>query len=564
MESPSSHKVPTMAVPSHGAVAAHFITFLSRYHRALWTVILYAATLGLLGLVTPVAVQALVNSAAFGTLLQPLLVLTLLVLAVLVVMGIIKGLKTYAVEVLQRRMFADGVARLAYVFPKRMAEPSSTDLTHRYFELFTLQKAASSLLLGAVDAVLAALVGLLVLGFYHPYLLAFDAALVVAMGITVLGLGRGGVTTALEESQAKYALASFLADVEQAPTTYRHRTGEAHAHRELDGLCGEYLSARSNHFRVVFRQLAGALTTQALASAVVLGLGGYLVVARELTLGQLVSAELIVTAVVSAISDLGKHFETYYDLVVSVHKLDYALDLPTERELEVTRPAALVHGPLRLELKDVSLRAGSAALLTHANLRLAAGSRCQLSGRSGSGKTLLLQTLYGMGSTERGAITLSGIDLRDITPGELRERVAVVLGPELMPGSILQNVGMGRTDLGVGEVRALLDALGLTEELSHLPEGLDTRVGKGGLPLSHSQALRITVARAILQKPGLLAIDSDLLGMDNAALDITLGELARDEAPWTLLLVGDHPALAKHTQLHVRIANGTLQSGAHP
>ncbi|MFM2419414.1 MAG: hypothetical protein RL385_4137, partial [Pseudomonadota bacterium] len=278
MESPSSHKVPTMAVPSHGAVAAHFITFLGRYHRALWTVILYAATLGLLGLVTPVAVQALVNSAAFGTLLQPLLVLTLLVLAVLVVMGIIKGLKTYAVEILQRRMFADGVARLAYVFPKRMAQPSATDLTHRYFELFTLQKAASSLLLGAVDAVLAALVGLLVLGFYHPYLLAFDAALVIAMGITVFGLGRGGVTTALYESQAKYALASFLADVEQAPTTYRHRTGEAHAHRQLDGLCGDYLNARQHHFRVVFRQLAGALTTQALASAVVLGLGGYLVV----------------------------------------------------------------------------------------------------------------------------------------------------------------------------------------------------------------------------------------------------------------------------------------------
>jgi putative ABC transport system ATP-binding protein len=564
MESQSSHKMCTMAVPSHGAVSAHFIAFLGRHQRALWTVILYAACMGLLGLATPVAVQALVNSAAFGTLLQPLLVLTLLVLAVLVVMGIIKGLKTYAVEALQRRMFADGVARLAYVFPKRIAHAPDADLTHRYFELFTLQKASSSLLLGAVDAVLAALVGMLVLAFYHPYLLAFDAALVIAMGITVLGLGRGGVTTALDESQAKYAVASFLSDVEQAPTTYRHPTGEAHAHRLLDRLCGDYLRARGSHFRVVFRQLAGALTTQALASAVVLGLGGYLVVTRELTLGQLVSTELIVTAVVGAISDLGKHFETYYDLVVSVHKLDHALDLPTERELDGTRPPALVHGPLRLEFKDVTLCAGVKPLLTDANLRLAAGCRCQLSGHSGSGKTLLLQTLYGLGTAARGAITLSGIDLRDITPGELRERVAVVFGPELMPASILENVAMGRTGLGVGEVRALLDALGLTDELSHLPEGLDTPVGKGGLPLSRSQAMRITVARAMLQKPGLLAIDTDLLSMDAAALSVTLSQLTRGDAPWTLLLVGDHPALSEHTQLHVRIAKNTLLSGAHP
>jgi putative ABC transport system ATP-binding protein len=98
------------------------------------------------------------------------------------------------------------------------------------------------------------------------------------------------------------------------------------------------------------RQFVGALTTQTLASAGLLGLGGWLVIERELTLGQLVAAELIVTAVVSTFSDLGKHLESYYDLVTSVHKLNTLVQVPLESDEQAGGDDQVAEGAAELIL----------------------------------------------------------------------------------------------------------------------------------------------------------------------------------------------------------------------
>ncbi|MET0286550.1 MAG: ABC transporter ATP-binding protein [Polyangiales bacterium] len=543
---------------------SHFADFVRQHRDALWTVSLYAGATGLLSLATPIAVQALVNNTAFASVLQPIVVLAVLVFAVLIVLGVIKALKAWVVEVLQRRLYVDAVARMAYLLPRRdpNAAQALVEPTHRYFEIVSIQKACASLLLGGVDAVLAALVGLLVLAFYHPLLLAFDVGLILAIAFIVFVLGRGGVRTAVVESSAKYQVASFLSDVERMPLAFRDEQGERFAHERLDALTGAYLQARSTHYRVVLRQLIGALATQAIASATLLGLGGFLVMRGQLTLGQLVASELIVTAVVSALSDLGKHFETYYDLVAGVYKLDQVQHLPSERDRDEPGEQETGSGPAALSLVDVRLHVGTRALLDHASMELPAGARAILTGPPESGKSTLLELLYGMRQASSGAVLLDGVHTQELARAALRRRVAIVRGPELAAGTVLDNVRLGNPELGAGAIRTVLDQLGLLKDLEHLPNGLDTRVGNGGYPLSHSQALRLTLARAMVRRPGLFVLDADFSSMASAALEAVLKTLARPNAPWTLLIVGDAPALRAVSTHELCLADGRIAVGA--
>lgn len=571
MHDPSGHTSrprPRAHLDSQRTPLAHLESLLSLYRPYVWTVIIYAAFVGLLALATPVAVQALVNTAAFGTVLQPIVVLVVLLLAGLAFSGVLRALKAWVVEVVQRRMFLDAVARLAFLLPKLdLRATKSQGLAHPehlFFEVFTIQKSMASLLVGGVDVVLATVVGLAVLGFYHPMLLAFDVVLVLAMFGIVFGLGRGGTASSINESSAKYETASFLAEMLDKNGAFRHRAGRDYAQQRLDELAGAYLGARAAHFRVVLRQIIGALTTQATASAALLGLGGYLVVNRELTLGQLVAAELIVTVVVSSLGDLGKHLETYYDLVTSVYKLDGLLELPSELEPDegLTSEAK---GPAALTIRDLHLAFGASTIFDGASLTVEPGAQLLLLGAAESGKSTLLSLLFGALRADRGLIQLDGVDIRELSLDALRERVAVVAAAEIVPGTVIDNVLLGRRDIPVGRVRGLLDDMGLAQELWRLPQGFDTELGPGGLPLTNSQALRLTLARAMIRAPGLLAIDADLSAIDHDSLVRAMAVLTRKNAPWTLLVVGDYARSELPEARTILLRSGKLDdAGAAP
>src|SRR5690606_22201392 len=122
--------------------------------------------------------------------------------------------------------------------------------------------------------------------------------------------------------------------------------GPAYVAARADALTNEWLERRRRHWRVVFRQLTSALALQVFASAALLGLGGWLVLSRQLSLGQLVAAELIVTSVVAGVAKLGKSIESYYDLAAAADKLGHLIDL----ELVRTHGAALPPSRIGLDV----------------------------------------------------------------------------------------------------------------------------------------------------------------------------------------------------------------------
>ncbi len=538
----------------HPAPSQRLRKLLRQESSALWVVLVYAVFIGLLTLATPVAVQALVNQVTFGQLRQPLLVLTLLLFFVLLFSGGLRLLQTAAVEQLQQRLFVRLGSELSQLLPHvltaQWSKPPGVRLVSRFFEIITVQKSLSSLLLDGLALLLQSLIGLLVLGFYHPLLLGFDVLLLLAIVGIVIGLGRGAIKTAVLESRAKYQVADWLMELGTHSLTLRGAHGSSWAVSRADDLLVRYVLARRQNFAILRRQIVGALLLQALASATLLGLGGMLVILGQLTLGQLVAAELIVSMVVSGVLKFTKHMESYYDLLAGLDKLGYLDDLQPERSdgealLLPERPEVLMRG-VRVRDPDGELHIDE--------LHLQSGERGAIIGDKG--KRIVSELLYGLRSSEGGRIELGGVPVRALALASLRQQVALLHEDQasIVAGTVADNLRFAQPSVSLLQMRDALVAASLWDEVSALPLGLDTPLLSGAPGWSPSMRWRLVLTRLLLQKPKLVLID----GLHDTEWELT--PLLSMDAPWTLVWVSEagHPLLHRCTSVFV-VEQGVLR-----
>ena len=504
----------------------------------------FAVGVGLLSLATPLAVESLVTAVAFNRLYQQLVVLTFLLLGCLGFAAAMRALQTLVVEIIQQRLFVRVVADLAHRLPH--VEREATDLgygpetVNRFFDIVTVQKVVAQLLLDGIALILTTLASLVILAFYHPFLLGFDLVFLALMVIFVFLLGRGAIRTSIQESMAKYAVAGWLEDIARLPIAFKSERGMQLALERADGLCRRYLTMRKAHFRILFRQILFAVSLQALAGGALLGLGGWLVMSGQLTLGQLVAAELMVTTIAGSFAKLGKHLEGYYDLMASVNKLGMLFDVPIESprgeiQHRLTHPAAL-------RLSDLSYVYLSShhPVFSGLNVVLPPGDSLAVIGPPGSGKSTLAELLFALRKPTGGRIEWDGIDIRELELESLRDQIGFVQNLEIFEGTIVENLRAGRYELSLEEVRRALDQVGLLEEILELPEGMHTRLSRTGAPLSTTQLVRLMVARAIASRPRLLVIDQllDLLAPHERRE--LMRSLADRSNAWTFVVTTNH------------------------
>jgi putative ABC transport system ATP-binding protein len=551
-------KLPEAGRPSadHHPSPLQRLTALLYLERAdIGVALIYGAAIGVTSLAAPVGVQALVNSVAFGGMIQPLVVLTLLVLVALGLAAALRAMQAWVIERIQQRIFARVAVDLSRRLPRMRVEALDgaygPELVNRFFEVFTVQKGAATLLVDGASIALAVLVGTLVLAFYHPLLLGFDLALMVLI-VGVMVLGRRGVPTSIAESKAKYAVAAWLEEMARHPSAFRSEGGADFAEARADDLTRGYLGARRAHFRILFRQIVAALVVQALATAALLGVGGFLVMAGKITLGQLVAAELIVTAVVSGVAKLGKYLESYYDLCAAVDKLGHLGDLPIETGGKAKLPRQERGASVRL--RDISFGyEGDRAVLAGAHLEIASGAKVAVTGVNGSGKSTLADLVFGLRAPIRGRVEIDGLDLSDLDLASVRGQIALVRGVEIFEGTVAENVGMGRPGVSAADIRGALEAVGLADDSAALPAGLSTRLYTDGAGLSAGEARRLMLARALAGRPRLLILDESLDDLDPASRRAMAAALfVPREAPWSLLVTThNHEALRGCDEVHV-------------
>ncbi len=535
---------------------------LGNERRTLWIALIYSVVIGLLSLAAPVAVQSLVNTIAFGSSRQPLLVLTLLVLVALGFSTVMNAARAFVIEVMQRSIFArvasDVTWRLVRVRADAFDRFHGPELVNRFFDTVTVQKSAALLLIDGLSIVMQTTIGLLLLALYHPWLLAFDIFLVAAMLGIVFGLGRGAVHTSIKESKAKYAMEAWLEQIAAHLVTFKSAGGARLAFERSHDLLEDYLTYRAAHFRILIRQIVGAFALQALASAALLGIGGWLVINRQLTLGQLVASELVVTLMLSAFTKFGKQLEVFYDLSAAIDKLGDLVDLPLEdrgggAELAPAQAASVYLREAALHYSDAAQPA-----LAIDRLDLAAGARLGITGSHGAGKSTLADVLFGLRRLTGGVLLIDGRDSREVALDDWRAAVALVRHVELFPGTVAHNIRLG-SDVSDERINDALRVVGLLDELRALPAALHTVLQPHGRPLSHRQACRLMLARAIVQRPRLLIVDGLLDQLDRGSeREQLVAALFDVEAPWTLICMTEQPDLLARCSRVVRLHQGTV------
>lgn len=538
---------------------ARYLDLLKPERSDILVVVVLAIVIGLLTLSTPIAVEALVNTVAFGQLMQPVVVLALILFVFLGFSAAMRALQTYIVEIIQQRIFVRVSSDLAHRLPRVPREfwdsHHGPELINRFFDVVTVQKVTAQMLIDGFLLVLQALVGMTVIAFYHPLLLGFDVFLVVLVAGIVFVLGRRAVTTAIDESKSKYQTAAWLEELGRHPTAFRGRSQIRFAMDVADRHVTNYLINRRLHFRILLRQVIAALAVQAIASTVLLGLGGWLVIQGELTLGQLVAAELIVTVIIGSLAKIGKHVESYYDVAAAMDKLGHLFDMPiamTEGIELQRRDAGVSVNASPLDAKD-----GQGRAVATPALRLLPGEAVALIGGPATARRLLLESIAGLRTPVAGHVELDGFDVRRLRHESVLDQVAYVGGVEVFAGTIAENVHLGRPEASEERIRFALSDVNLLDEILDLPDGLATPIDTEGLLLSPDQQVRLMLARALAGNPRMLLIDEVLDGLPDDQLSIVASNLLASASRRTCLISTGRRDVAALCERVVDLSNGS-------
>ncbi|MFN7878150.1 MAG: ABC transporter transmembrane domain-containing protein [Pirellula sp.] len=518
---------------------------LNRFFRLLrvekndiWLLTIFGFVVGVLDLATPLAIEQMVTTIGFSSMAaQPLFWLALLLFGVLSLSAAIKALQYFVIEILQRRILVRIVGDLCERFPRldrsAIRGVHGPEMANRFFDVMSIQKATSTLLVEGLFLVIQTTTGMVLLAVYSPFLLLYDVVLVFCMTLLLLALGRNAIKTSIEESITKYKIAHWLQDVIGSPKAFQVHGAMDLVSDRANRFTVEYLSARRKHFIILIRQTLFALMLYAVALTSILSLGLWLVISKSLSVGQLVASVSVIALVVGAFAKVGKALESFYDLMASMDKVGHLLDLPT---LPPSRTMHAGIGPADVRIENIRIACPErAASLSIDALRIASGERFAICGGDQTAELLML-ALCGLSHPIEGLIEIGGVDSRDVNRFADGSMVSIASTPEIFHGSLQENVSLNRAAVSPADVRDALVKVGLWNEVLSMPNGVETILQTGGFPLSQSQAARLMIARAIAGKPRLLLIDGVLDVVSSEFRESIWAELKDRKQPWTLII----------------------------
>jgi len=474
----------------------------------------YGVAISLLSLATPISVQLLINSVANTALPAPLWTLAGLLLVLLLFVAGLSAMRFWVMALFERRFFARVVAeiteRAVHAQNPFFADQNRGDLFNRYFDLVVVQKAVPSLVIGAFTIILQSAVGLVITSFYHPFFLAFNALLILLVLAIWTIWSRGSIRSAVALSHAKHEAARWLESLGGSNGFYKSSRHLDFAMDRSEAVTATYVDRHERYFRYSFAQTVAFLLLYAFASAALLALGGNLILRGELSIGQLVAAELILSGVFYGVSQLGWYLDTLYDLIASAEELSLLFAIPQE-QAAATAGQAPGDGAVRLEAVEVE---GA-----RFDFSLAAGEQL-VTLADGGAERLLAMVLKRHIVPDRGLVTVGGADMATFDMYLLRSAVMVLDRPTIVEVTIREYLSLAAAaGSDPGGMLEVLDAVGLRERVAQFPHGLDTPLAASGYPLAIGEVVALKLASALLVRPRVLMLSQlcDLIPAERLA-----------------------------------------------
>lgn len=305
---------------------AAFIKRLVQQERSFYrTCFAYGTAVSLLSLAVPVAVQMVINTVANTAQELSLLIVCSLVVGMLSLASILYALQVYTMELFRRRFFARNVAEFTVLLtdckPNAPTRLDGNEMVKRFFEIMTAQSAIPNLVISSFALGLQTIMGLVLVAFYHPFILAFNLVFVTACLVVWRLWHRQALDAARSLAEVKYAVAGWFGQLANQ-TMPLPTSAHVPIWKKSNQLSYDYIEARRSFFGYSFAQTLGFLFIYIISSASLLGLGGWLVIDGQLTLGQLAASELVLSAVFIGITRIGYFLKSYYELCITAEKID--------------------------------------------------------------------------------------------------------------------------------------------------------------------------------------------------------------------------------------------------
>jgi ABC-type multidrug transport system fused ATPase/permease subunit len=307
-----------------------------------------------------------------------------------------------------------------------------------------------------------------------------------------------------------------------------------------------------------------------LGAVAVMGVGGWLLMRSQetggaFTLGDFISFFAYCTLVYEPVSRLNQLNQLLAAAKASSDRVFEILDHP----LEIESPAEPKPFPTGVpEVRYENVRYGypdRPAIMEGFNLTLPAGKVTALVGHTGAGKTTLANLLLRYYDVTSGAVTLGGVDVRELALTDLRSRIGLVAQePFLFNGTVADNLRLARPEAGDDELETALKAAAAWGFVEKLPDGIETEIGERGVRLSQGEKQRLTIARVILRNPPLVILDEATASVDTiteAAIQQALATLVEER---TTLVIAHRLSTVRRADQIVVLAHGRIvEKGTH-
>ncbi len=304
---------------------------------------------------------------------------------------------------------------------------------------------------------------------------------------------------------------------------------QEHNHQNFKGYVNRYyleMSLDAARVAALFTPVVDVLG--AIATAVVVYVGGRFVLGRAITPGVLIAFVLYINRFFDPIRDLSRRFDTLQSTMAGGERILELLNTPVEvqdaPDAQVMKP---ISGDVRFENVQFHYSDDPTLVLDGIDLHADAGQTVALVGETGAGKTTIIKLLTRFHDPTSGCIRVDGVDLRTVTQGSLRAQMGMVLqDPFLFNGTVKENILFGRLDASDADVISAAQAVGAHGFIMSLKNGYETAVEEGGATLSVGQRQLISFARALLANPRILILDEATSSVDTQTEQVIQRALA--------------------------------------
>ncbi|PWE54062.1 multidrug ABC transporter ATP-binding protein [Metarhizobium album] len=328
---------------------------------------------------------------------------------------------------------------------------------------------------------------------------------------------------------------------------------------------GNYRRTKLEAYRFMAASMSLNYFSMRFVQVVVMLAGAWFVTRGELSAGGFVGFLLLVNVFLRPIEKISSVIETYPKGIAGFQRyLEFLAQKP-----EITdRPEARMVGRLEGDIRYDGVRFGYSdkrPIFDNLNLSIKAGEMVAFVGPSGAGKTTLCSLLPRFYDVTGGAISIGGVDIRDVALKSLRSNIGIVQQDVfLFAGTIRENIAYGRLDATEEEIWDAARRARLDDVITALPDGLDTMIGERGVKLSGGQKQRMAIARIFLKNPPILILDEATSALDTEterAIQASLAELSKGRT--TLVIAHRLATIVRADRILVVDRGAIIEQGTH-